>query len=69
MKYGDLIQFNPIETIIQLTSANDAAKEKELVRSYVMSNDMAERLNHSMLSQLKLTEVVDNKGVLLICKY
>lgn len=44
MKYRDLIQFNPIETIIQLTSANDASKEKELVRSYVMSDDMAERL-------------------------
>jgi hypothetical protein len=69
MKYRDLIQFNPIETIIQLTSANDASKEKELVRSYVMSDDMAERLNHSMLSQLKLTEVVDNKGVLLIGNY
>lgn len=69
MKYGDLIQFNPIETIIQLTSANDATKEKELVRSYVMSDDMAQRLQHSMLSQLKLTEVVDNKGVLLIGNY
>ncbi len=69
MKYRDLIQFNPIETIIQLTSADDAAKEKELVRSYVMSDDMAERLNYSLLSQLKLTEVIDNKGVLLIGNY
>ena len=69
MKYADLISFNPIESIIQLTSANDVDKEAELVRSYVMSDDMADKLKNNMLSQLRLDEVVDNKGVLLVGNY
>ena len=69
MKYTDLISFNPIESIIQLTAANDKEKETELVRSYVMSDDMADKLKNNMLSQLRLDEVVDNKGVLLVGNY
>ena len=69
MKYSDLISFNPIESIIQLTSANDLDEEAKLVKSYVMSDDMAEKLTLNMLSQLKLEEVVDNKGVLLVGNY
>ena len=69
MKYSDLISFNPIESIIQLTSANDIDEEAKLVKSYVMSDDMAEKLTLNMLSQLRLEEVVDNKGVLLVGNY
>ena len=69
MKYAQLINFNPIETIIQLTDANNRDKELDLVRSYVMSDDMAEKLKYNMLSQLRLDEVVDNKGVLLVGNY
>lgn len=69
MKYSDLISFNPIESIIQLTSANDLDEEAKLVKSYVMSDDMAEKISLNMLSQLKLEEVVDNKGVLLVGNY
>lgn len=69
MKYADLISFNPIESIIQLTEANDREKEAALVRSYVMSEDMADKLKNNMLSQLRLDEVIDNKGVLLVGNY
>lgn len=69
MRYADLISFNPIESIIQLTSANNLDKEAELVRSYVMSDDMADKLKNNMLSQLRLDEVIDNKGVLLVGNY
>jgi len=69
MKYSDLINFNPIESIIQLTAANDKTEATNLVKSYVMSDDMADKLEHNMLSQLKLEEVVDNKGVLLVGNY
>ena len=37
MKYSDLISFNPIEDVIQLTTADDANRAKEYVKSYVMS--------------------------------
>ena len=69
MKYRDLIQFDPIVTVIELRSADDAAKARELVRSYVMSDAMADLVNGKILSQLGLEAVVDNKGVLLVGNY
>lgn len=69
MKYLELINFNPIESIIQLTAANDKSEAVNLVKSYVMSDDMAEKLQNNMISQLKLEDAVDNKGVLLVGNY
>ena len=69
MKYADLISFNPIESIIQLTAANDKKEAINLVKSYVMSDGMADKLTNNMLSQLRLEDVVDNKGVLLVGNY
>ena len=37
MKYGDLIQFDPIETVIQLRDANDLGEAQPLVSTYVIS--------------------------------
>lgn len=69
MKYADLINFNPIDSVIQLTDANDKNIATSLVKSYVMSDDMADKLKNNMLSQLRLEDVVDNKGVLLVGNY
>lgn len=69
MKYLELINFNPIESIIQLTAANDKTEAVNLVKSYVMSDDMADKLENNMISQLKLEDAVDNKGVLLVGNY
>ena len=44
MEYGDLIQFEPIESVIQLTSANRLDAARQLVSTYVISEDMAVRL-------------------------
>ena len=69
MKYSELVNYNPIDSIIQLTSANDEKIAAELVKSYVMSDGMADKLKINMLTQLHLEEVVDNKGVLLVGNY
>lgn len=69
MKYADLINFNPIDSVIQLKEANNVEREAELVQSYVMSSGMADKLKYNMLSQLQLDEVLDNKGVLLVGNY
>ncbi|MDP3058094.1 MAG: DUF6079 family protein, partial [bacterium] len=69
MKYSELIQFDPIVTVIELKSADDSAKAKELVRSYVMSDNMADLVSIKILSQLGLEDVVDNKGVLIVGNY
>jgi ABC-type polysaccharide/polyol phosphate transport system ATPase subunit len=68
MKYRDLIQFDPIESVIVLRSADDSDKAAELVRSCVMSDDMAELISVKILSQLRF-EGTDNKGVLLVGNY
>ena len=44
MKYLDLIQFEPIETVVQLRDADKAAEARRLVSTYVVSEEMAERL-------------------------
>jgi hypothetical protein len=37
MKYGDLIQFEPIESVVQLRSADAADAARQLVEKYVIS--------------------------------
>jgi len=69
MKYSDLINFNPIESIIQINEADDKAKAISLTKSYVMSDDMAEKIERGIINELQLDEVVDNKGVLLVGNY
>ena len=69
MKYKELIHFNPIETVIELKAADDKEKAEILVKSYVMSDEMADNLNQGLLSQLQLDEVIDNKGVLIVGNY
>ena len=39
MRYGDLIQFEPIESVIQLLDANRADEAKRLVATYVISEE------------------------------
>ena len=69
MKYKDLIQFDPIEDVIQLTDADQAAKAKELVSTYVISEEMAERLNDLVFPNLQFNEPGDNKGLLIVGNY
>ena len=38
MRYGDLIQFEPIESVIQLLDANRPNEGKKLVSTYVISD-------------------------------
>jgi len=69
MKYGELVKFDPIETVIQIRDADDTAKAARLVETYVMSDDMAKLLDDKVISQLNLDEVVDNKGVFIVGNY
>jgi len=69
MQYGDLIQFEPIESVIQLLDANRPEEAKKLVSTYVISDDMAERIAMQMIPQLSFDEAVDHKGVLVVGNY
>lgn len=69
MLYRDLVQFTPIETIIQLRDAEKESAAKSLVQSYVISDAMANKLVDMAFPQLQFERPQDNKGVLIVGNY
>ena len=69
MKYSDLIQFEPIESVVQLRDADEAAAARQLVDTYVISDEMAEKLINLVIPQLQFDQPVDNKGLLVVGNY
>ncbi len=53
MKYRNLIQFEPIETIVKLKDADIRSEAERLVKTYVMSDSMADSLIGVVLPQLQ----------------
>ncbi len=69
MKYGDLIQFDPIESVVQLRDADKSSAAQHLVSTYVISEEMAERLSQLVIPQMQFEKPVDNKGLLVVGNY
>ncbi|MBI4025765.1 MAG: ATP-binding protein [Verrucomicrobia bacterium] len=69
MKYGDLIQFEPIETVVQLRDADKANAARQLVSTYVFSEEMTEKLTSVIIPQLQFDQPMDNKGFLVVGNY
>ena len=69
MTYRDLIQFEPIETVVQLRDADHESAAHRLVATYVVSNEMAEKLAAVLIPQLQFDEPADNKGFLVVGNY
>ncbi|MCH1984717.1 DUF6079 family protein [Achromobacter xylosoxidans] len=69
MKYKDLIQFEQIESVVQLLDADRPDEAKKLISTFVISDDMAERIAKLMVPQLGFDEAVDHKGVLIVGNY
>ena len=69
MKYGDLIQFGPIESVVQLRDADKVTAARQLVETYVISEEMAEKLVGLVIPQLQFEQPTDNKGLLVVGNY
>lgn len=69
MKYGDLVQFEPIETVVQVMEANDYAGACRLVKTFVISDRMAEKLRDTVTPHLQFNEQKDNKALLIVGNY
>jgi len=69
MKYGDLIQFDPIESVVQLRDADKSSAAHTLVNTYVISEEMAERLTRLVFPQMQFDQPIDNKGLLVVGNY
>ena len=69
MKYGDLIQFDPIESVIQLLHANEPTAAEKLIASYVISPEMAAQIADIIVPQIGFSADVDHKGMMIIGNY
>lgn len=69
MKYQDLVQFHPIESIIQLRDANKSDAARVLVSTYEISDPMALRLIDLVFPQIQFDTPQDNKGLLIVGNY
>jgi predicted ATPase len=69
MRYRDLVQFEPIETVIQLRDADQEDAARHLVQTYVISDRMADQLANIVIPQLQFLAPRDNKGVLIVGNY
>jgi len=69
MKYRDLIQFDPIESIVQLREADDERQARDLIRTYVISNRMADQLVRLVIPQVQFDAPRDNKGLFVVGNY
>src|SRR3989339_1699350 len=69
MMYSGLIQFELIESVVQLRDADEAAAARQLVQTYVISKEMAEKLTNLVVPQLQFDQPVDNKGLLVVGNY
>jgi Cdc6-like AAA superfamily ATPase len=69
MKYGDLIQFEPIESVVQLRDADEAAAARQFVETFVISDEMAEKLTNLVIPQLQFKQPTDNKGLMVVGNY
>ena len=69
MQYAQLVEFTPLESIIEINDANLTHKAKQLVSNYVISSEMADRLINLVFVQLQFKQLIDNKGLLIIGHY
>ena len=69
MRYEELIQFDPIETVVQLRDADDSTTARHLVSTYVISDEMSEKLVDVVFSQLRYDKPADNKALLIVGNY
>ena len=69
MLYNELIQFESLESVIQLLTADEKGTAGHLVETYVVSDRMADLLLNLMLPNLQIDRPADNKGVLVVGNY
>lgn len=69
MKYSELIQFEPITSVIQLKDSENASMAKEMVKSYVISDLMAKRFTNVLFPLLRWDNPIEHQGLLVVGNY
>jgi len=69
MKFSDVVNFEPIETVIQIKDSNNENKAREYVKTYVMSERMSESVCDLIIPHIQFEEPMDTKGLMIIGNY
>lgn len=69
MKYEDLIQFDPIESVVELRKADAASDATRFVSTYVISDKMVDTLTGVIFQQLQFEKSFDPKGMFVVGNY
>ncbi|MGQ7890679.1 DUF6079 family protein [Paenibacillus sp. WC2504] len=69
MKYRDLIQFEPIKSIVVLKNSVEDQLAKKLVETYVISDRMADVIDSVIIEQLQFQRPIDHKGIMVVGNY
>lgn len=69
MKYGDVIHFEPIQSVKVLRDADTADQAAEDVRTFVISERMADQLSGVIFPNLDFSEPRDTRGLLVVANY
>lgn len=69
MRYGDVVHFNPIESVVQLRLAGQEDEALKLIKNHVISDEMAEKINGVIFTLLQFDEPAENKAQLIVGNY
>ncbi len=69
MKYSELIQFEPVDSVVQLNQTKNSDYAEQLINTYVISDRMAEQLNNLVFEHLQYDYQADNKGLFIVGNY
>jgi len=69
MKYSELIQFEPVESVVKLRQADERKEAERLVRTYVISDRMADVILHRILPTLRLQRSEETGGLFIVGNY
>jgi hypothetical protein len=69
MKYRDLVQFEPIQTVKVLMEADNLDKAREDVRTFVFSDRMLDLIRDVIAPNLIFDQPADQKGLLIVANY
>lgn len=69
MKYRDLIDFDPVISVIQLRESADKERASKLVKTYVISEHMHDQISEIIVPHLRFDNNIEHKGIFVVGNY
>ena len=69
MQYKELIQFEPITTVVKLVNASELSVAENLVKTFVFSQKMQEDLNQVVIKNLTTEPSYETRGIQIVGSY